>query len=108
MEIFHRTQAPLVRLLPEADGAGALAQGNRVVQLLPVDHMLWTDDLAGHVERVTKHARTLSPTSREAWLTGNVSTRTRDELKIGGRYMNGRSSSIRAGRSEVIRRPAER
>jgi hypothetical protein len=84
MEVFHRSQAPLLRLLPEADGAGALAQGNRVVQLLPVDHMVWTDDLAGHVERVTRHAQTLSPTSREVWLTGRVSDRVRNELRTRG------------------------
>ena len=57
MAIFHRTQAPLARLLPEVGGAGALTADNRVLQILNVDYMVWTPDLADHADRITAHAR---------------------------------------------------
>lgn len=94
MEIFHRRQTALVRLLPEAGGAGALAKGNRVVQLLPVDYMVWTEDLATHADRITNQARTLSPASREVWLTGQVSDRARDELRGRGWTVRERSLQL--------------
>src|SRR5262245_34896263 len=58
MDIFHRTQAPLARLVPEAGGAGALTADNRILQILNVDYMVWTDDLAAHADHITTQART--------------------------------------------------
>ena len=85
MAIFHRTQAPLARLLPEVGGAGALTADNRILQILNVDYMVWTQDLADHADRITAHARTEFPGARpEVWLTGQMSPRARDELRARG------------------------
>ena len=85
MAIFHRTQAPLARLVPEAGGAGALTADNRILQILNVDYMVWTQDLADHADRITAQARTAFPGARpEVWLTGQVSPRARDELRARG------------------------
>jgi hypothetical protein len=83
--IFHRTQAPLARLVPEAGGAGALTADNRILQILNVDYMVWTQDLADHADRITAQARSAFPGARpEVWLTGQVSPRVRDELHARG------------------------
>ena len=85
MAIFHRTQAPLARLLPEVGGAGALTADNRILQILNVDYMVWTQDLADHADRIAAHARTEFPGARpEVWLTGQVSPRVRDEFRARG------------------------
>ena len=85
MAIFHRTQAPLARLVPEVGGAGAVTADNRILQILNVDYMVWTQDLADHADRITTHARTEFPGARpEVWLTGQVSPRARDELRARG------------------------
>ena len=85
MAIFHRTQAPLARLVPEAGGAGALTVDNRILQILNVDYMVWSQDLADHADRITAQARAEFPGARpEAWLTGEVSPRARDELRARG------------------------
>jgi hypothetical protein len=85
MAIFHRTQAPLARLVPEAGGAGALTADNRILQILNVDYMVWTADLAAHADHITAQARTAFPGAKpEVWLTGQVSPRTRDELRARG------------------------
>lgn len=47
MAIFQRTQAPLARLMPEANGAGALTADNRILQILNADYIVWTEDIAG-------------------------------------------------------------
>jgi hypothetical protein len=85
MAIFHRTQAPLARLVPEAGGAGALTADNRILQILNVDYMVWSQDLANHADRITAQARTEFPGARpEVWLTGEMSPRARDELRARG------------------------
>src|SRR5262245_2244370 len=86
IESLHRTQAPLARLVPEAGGAGALTTDNRILQLLNVDYMVWTADLAAHADHITALARTAFPRAKpEVWLTGQVSPRARDELRARGR-----------------------
>src|SRR5262249_43955407 len=85
MDIFHRTQTPLARLVPEAGGAGALTTDNRILQILNVDYLVWTDDLAIHVDYITAQARTSLPGAKpEVWLTGQVSPRTGAELRARG------------------------
>lgn len=64
---------------------GALTVDNRVLQILNVDHMVWTADLANHADRITAQARSeFSGAKPEVWLTGQVSPRTRDEFRARG------------------------
>lgn len=54
---------------------------SRLVYLLPVDHMVWTEYTAGRVTETVKGAREQYPhASLEVWLTGTASERTRAEL----------------------------
>jgi len=85
MDIFHRTQTPLARLVPDAGGVGALTTDNRILQILNVDYLVWTDDLAIHADYITAQARTSLPGAKpEVWLIGQVSPRTGDELRARG------------------------
>jgi hypothetical protein len=85
MVVFDGTQAKIVRLLPEASAAGARADGNRVIELLPFDFVVWTEDFANHVEHVTRYVRANFYGSHwEVWLTGQLSDRTRQELRKRG------------------------
>jgi len=63
-------------------GRSISARGHRVVELLPFDFVVWTEDFANHAERITRYAKTNFPESpREVWLTGKLSERTRRELR---------------------------
>ena len=85
MAIFQRTQAPLARLLPEVGGAGALTADNRVLQIVNADYVVWTEDMADHADHITAQAQAAFPGAKpEVWLTGQVSPRTRDELRARG------------------------
>jgi hypothetical protein len=58
---------------------------NRILQILNVDYMVWSQDLANHADRITAQARTEFPGARpEVWLTGAMSPRARDELRARG------------------------
>jgi hypothetical protein len=83
-EAFHRREAPVTRLLPDMPALAVLARG-RVVYLLPVDYLVWTEDLARDVaEAATRARRENALARREIWLTGRASERTRSELRDRG------------------------
>jgi hypothetical protein len=81
LEHFHRTEAPLLRLLGErgVPPFGESSDG-RVVSFLPTDHVVWTEEIAGVAKGITAGVADVENERRELWLTGQVSPRTRSEL----------------------------
>jgi hypothetical protein len=99
MVVFDGSEAKVVRLLPEASAAGALAGGRRVVELMPFDFVVWTEDFANHVEHVTRYVRSNFHKSHwEVWLTGKLSDRTRQELRKRG--WKAHEQALRIGQSQ--------
>jgi hypothetical protein len=84
-DLFHKTQAPVSRIVANLPGACVLAEGDRFACLFPLDYVAWTEGVAGHFDRITKRAETDFPKAkRELWLTGRASPRTVKELAARG------------------------
>ena len=80
-ELFHKQESPILGIAPELLGACVIAKGDRFACLYPVDYVVWTQDVAGYLEKATRYAETNYPTAhRELWLTGRSSPRTTSEL----------------------------
>jgi hypothetical protein len=94
-DLFNRTQAPLSAIVPNLPGACVIAQGDRFACLFPLDYVAWTESLAGHFDRITKHAETDFPKARrELWLTGRASPRAASELAARGWTLREKSLNL--------------
>jgi len=92
LERFHRTQAPLVRIVPARAAAVALAKNNRLVHLLPVDSVSWTKEVAEAANGATQRAKEdFTGSKPELWTSGRVSVRARKELESRGWAVHERS-----------------
>jgi hypothetical protein len=81
LERFHRTQGALARLVPANGAAVALTKDGRLVHLAPADYIPWTSPVAQAVDGAVQRAKEDFPSARlEAWITGEASDRTRQEL----------------------------
>jgi len=85
LERFHRTQAPLTRIVPAQAAAVALTKDGRLVHLVPADFVPWTQQVAQAVDTAAQRAKQEFGTARpELWITGEASARTRQELSARG------------------------
>ena len=81
LERFHRTKGALARLVPANGAAVALTKDGRLVHLVPADHIPWTSEVGQAVDGAVQRAKEDFPSARlEAWITGDASDRTRQEL----------------------------
>jgi hypothetical protein len=82
---FHRSSSPVSRLLGGASLPGALTGDSRLVFLLPVDYVFWTEDIAAAARGpFGQVGGDLELKGRELWLRGQVSDRCRQELMDDG------------------------
>lgn len=94
-DLFNRTQAPVVKIVPDLPGACVVAQGDRFACLFPLDYVVWTEGVAGHFDRITKAAKSEFPKARrELWLTGRASSRTATELGSRGWVIREKSLAL--------------
>jgi len=85
LERFHRTKGALARLVPANGAAVALTKDGRLVHLVPADYVPWTSQVAQAVDGAVQRAKEDFPSARlEAWITGETSDRTRQELTARG------------------------
>jgi hypothetical protein len=79
---FHDESEAIVEVLTSPTSVvSAVQTKSRIVYLLPVDHMVWTEYTAGRVTETVKGTKKQYPhASLEMWLTGTASERTRAEL----------------------------
>jgi len=85
LERFHRTKGALARLVPANGAAVALTKDGRLVHLVPADYIPWTSQVAQAVDGAVQRAKEDFPSARlEAWITGEASDRTRQELTARG------------------------
>jgi hypothetical protein len=82
---YHKTIAPLETFLALGEFAAARTAKNEVVFNVPLDHLVWTQDMAGLLtaadNRVTQLTR---PSNKQLWVTGTVSARARKEIESRG------------------------
>jgi hypothetical protein len=92
LERFHRTQAPLVRLVSARAAAVALTKDGRLVHLVPVDYVPWTSDVAAAVDTAVKRAKEDFGSARtELWITGEASALAQKELTARGLGVHAKS-----------------
>jgi hypothetical protein len=77
----NEKEEPVVRLLPGERTLVALTKGQREIIPLPVDHLLWTPELAALIERRGAELDRPGLESRELWMFRTVSDLCREELE---------------------------
>jgi hypothetical protein len=83
---FHLQVAPLERFVQLGDMPAARTRdGGRLVLLLPVDHVAWTEPVARSAEAITAAARAAAGgAALELWLGGGASPGARAALEAAG------------------------
>lgn len=94
-ETFHRTESPLIGIVPDLPGACVISRDDRFACLYPLDYLVWTEGVAEYANRITQHAESKFPKAkRELWLTGRASPHAGNELKERGWIVHERSMSV--------------
>ncbi len=81
---FHRTQSPIERFLPEFIFPIGATKDGRLVVLLPVDYLSWTEELATLAVDAAERNIEIPAERRELWLLGGISPRGRTEINALG------------------------
>ena len=84
LEEFHREKGTIFEIVPGSNAIAKLS-GNRIAYLVPIDYMVWTEELESYVANeiawMTEHHE---GASIEVWLTGETSDRVARELRARG------------------------
>ena len=81
---FHQSKSPLRDIINHSDIPSALTADNRIITILPVDFVCWSEQVA---EVATFHSKVLSEIQagqREFWFVGPVSDRAKEEIQALG------------------------
>ena len=79
---YHKAVTPLTQLVSVGQVPAARTGNGILVFNFPIDHLVWTDSLARLVANTDLLANQLPGIKRkELWLTGNLSPKTRQELR---------------------------
>ncbi|MGH7795065.1 MAG: hypothetical protein ACREQ2_09225 [Candidatus Binatia bacterium] len=89
---YHKAVAPLETFIALGEFAAARTTKNEVVFNVPLDHLVWTQEIAklltGADSRVTQLTR---PANKQLWVAGTVSARARKEIESRGWQVQERS-----------------
>ena len=77
---YHQQQAPLSAVLEDIQLPFAITQDGRLISLLPVDYLFWTEGIAKAVQGFAASLEALPVGQGEFWASGKVSERCREEL----------------------------
>ena len=95
---YHRTVEPIERFVPLGRFAAARTISGRLVFNVPLDHLVWTETMAGFVDGANYHVKTLPRvTEKHLWVTGTVSSLARKELNKRGFQVHERSDASLMG-----------
>ena len=82
LTLVHKNQAPLQEILPGTRAATALAKGDRLMVLLPLDYVVWTEAFADAVDEFDERVKKDHASAHvEIWSTGKLSKRAHTELE---------------------------
>lgn len=89
---YHKAITPIETFIALGEFAAARTIKNEVVFNVPLDHLVWTQEMAklltaAHA-RVTQLTR---PANKQLWVTGTVSARAKKEIESRGWQVNERS-----------------
>ncbi len=78
---YHRNVEPIERFEPLARFVAARTSDGKLVFCFPLDHLSWTETMAGFIDAVNYHTMSLRGiTGKQLWVTGTVSPLARKEL----------------------------
>lgn len=79
---FKGEGVPIASLLGAGRLPGVLTADGRLIFLIPIDHIFWTEGIAGATDGpFAEVGRGIETASREVWFRGKVSARCRSELE---------------------------
>jgi hypothetical protein len=89
---YHKAIAPVETFIALGEFAAVRTTKNEVVFNVPLDHLVWTQDMAKLLTaadaRVTQLTR---PVNKQLWVAGTVSVRAKKEIESRGWQVNERS-----------------
>jgi hypothetical protein len=89
---YHKTVAPVETFIALGEFAAVRTTKNEVVFNVPLDHLVWTQDMANLLTaadaRVTQLTR---PVNKQLWVAGTVSGRAKKEVESRGWQVHERS-----------------
>ena len=89
---FHKAVAPVETFIALGEFAAVRTTKNEVVFSVPLDHLVWTEDIAKLLTaadaRVTQLTR---PSGKHVWVTGTTSARAKKEIEARGWQLHERA-----------------
>ena len=82
MTWFNVHESPILKFLPDAYFPVALTEDSRIVILLPVDFLIWTEEMAELAHAEVLRYSDVGAESRELWLLGGISDIARIEIEV--------------------------
>ena len=104
---YHKHISPLKRLAPIARLARAEKKDGTIVVVLPGDHIIWSEKVAGLTGSLMEKEKISKGTGLEVWVSGDFSTMARSKLeKMGWKvHTKVRSKLLPAQRINRLNRP---
>jgi hypothetical protein len=78
---YHKHISPLKRLAPIARLARAEKKDGTIVVVLPGDHIIWSEKVAGLTGSLMEKEKISKGTGLEVWVSGDFSTKARSKLE---------------------------
>jgi len=85
---YHKHIAPLKKVVPMARITRAVGAEDAVIVILPTDYLIWRDPITGLSTTLPEKTGGTEPSDKQLWVSGELSSRTRDELKQAGWQIN--------------------
>lgn len=81
---YHKHVQPLKKIVPMARITRAIDKKGGAVVLLPTDHIIWTEKVAGVIAEISDEVQSSGTGEKELWVLGDVSRLMGSELKKAG------------------------
>ena len=89
---YHKVAAPFETFIALGEFAAARTTKNEVVFNVPLDHLVWTQDMAKLLTAADSVVSRLTrPVNKQLWIAGTMSTRARNEIESRGWQVQERS-----------------
>ena len=100
---YHKAVSPLTQFVSVGQVPAARAGNGALVFNFPIDYLVWTDSLARLVANTDLLANQLPGlTRKELWLTGNLSPRTRAELRKMGWFTYENAEALLVAQDKAV------
>jgi hypothetical protein len=100
---YHKSVEPIERFEGFGRFAAARTRDGKLVFNVPLDHLAWTENMAGFVDAAIHHTKSLPRvTEKHLWVTGSVSPLALKDLNKRGMLVHERSEGRLLGKEASI------